>query len=214
MGLADRAAGSRGKCPHCGAVLQIPAAAPAAPAPKPAAGPASAKLSFACSGCGKTITAPSAMAGKRGKCPHCQATMVIGGAPAAGDLTPLAGDDLAPLAAPPEDDLFAGLPPLAPLPALDAKVLPDGPPLNPLGVAPASWSTVPAKPAGTNPFASSASVGAAPHTAPVKLLVPAILLFVVSLLSIGSGIYNGINVLQPKWCTEQIREFLHSLTKP
>jgi pimeloyl-ACP methyl ester carboxylesterase len=33
-------------------------------------------------------------------------------------------------------------------------------------------------------------------------------------LAVYPNLGHGINVLQPKWCTEQIREFLHSLTKP
>jgi hypothetical protein len=141
------------------------------------------------------------MAGKRGKCPHCQAAVIIGGAAigsaeasTTNDLTPLGGNDLTPLPVPPGDDLFAGLPPLLPLPALDAKVLPDGPPLNPLGVSPASWSAAPL-PSAPNPYASSARANVSGRTAPTKLAIPAVLIFLVSLVSIGLNLYQGLNAV-------------------
>jgi predicted RNA-binding Zn-ribbon protein involved in translation (DUF1610 family) len=173
--VADSAAGKKGKCPHCATVLQIPAAAPAsaaAPANMPnlAGAPAAPKpptLSFPCPGCGQTMRAPATMAGKKGKCPHCQTAFVvgggaIGGAPAApqanpaelaplGGLTPLGAGDLqlldgpaaaggggfAPLAG--GNDLFASLPPAS---TLAPAPLPSAP--SPLGYRPSPTA---------NPFA-------------------------------------------------------------
>jgi len=103
--VGDNAAGKKGKCPHCGTILQIPGPAVAASAPPPAK-PASPTISFPCPGCGKTMKAPAALAGKRGKCPHCQTMFVVGGSPASAprpaapaydELAPLGEGDLAPL---------------------------------------------------------------------------------------------------------------------
>lgn len=78
----DQAAGKNGKCPHCGAVFPIPAAAgplvPAGPAPSTPAGPNVAdKIEFPCSQCGRAVRTPAAMAGKKGKCPSCGAVFEI-----------------------------------------------------------------------------------------------------------------------------------------
>ena len=70
------AAGKKGKCPACSAVFTIPAAvaksaaAPARPVPT---GP----IEFACSNCGHTVKTPGSAAGKKGKCPRCQAVIDI-----------------------------------------------------------------------------------------------------------------------------------------
>ena len=97
--VGDNAAGKKGKCPHCGTILQIPGPPAAAPAPALSpAKPASPTLSFPCPGCGKTMKAPAALAGKRGKCPHCQTMFVVGGGPASAPRPAApAYDQLAPL---------------------------------------------------------------------------------------------------------------------
>jgi hypothetical protein len=201
------AAGKRGKCPQCGEIVTVPQAAPspaAAPALQPFGGlakkPAPANLSFPCPNCRKSVSAPAALAGKRGKCPHCQATVVIGGSmpgpaatPEAIGLEPLADSSVAQPATG-GDDLFADLPALAPLPALEAKVIPEGPPLNPLGLAPGRFGSAAPQPAAVNPYASTIRGEAGPATAPLKLLAPAILLFLVSLVSIGLNIYQAIDI--------------------
>lgn len=89
----DSAAGKKGKCPHCQAIVLIPAviapgtppaAAPKpAPTPKPAAKPApkpaasSEVIEFACPTCQKSVRTPPSAAGKKGKCPHCQTIVQI-----------------------------------------------------------------------------------------------------------------------------------------
>ena len=225
--VADAAAGKKGKCPRCGTIVQIPgpaAAAPvvaAAPKPKPAK-PGS--VSFPCPGCGRTMNAPAAMAGKKGKCPHCQTVVVIGGsAPAAAPqsavdgLQPLGRGDLQPLGSPQpvwsdplaapssglaplgrSDDLFASLPPagqLAPTPLPAAS--------NPLGYTPSPTPVVPSVPA-PNPYASyapspyGASIPrsyARPTTAPVKLMIPAVALAIISVLSIGYFAFSALSML-------------------
>jgi DNA-directed RNA polymerase subunit RPC12/RpoP len=207
--VADAAAGKKGKCPKCGTILDIPNASPTAPGasaaaaprpkPAPAAAPRSApkpaapavskpaakvagnNVSFSCPSCAKPIVAPAALAGKKGKCPHCQAKVVIGGAvPAPTDgLEPLGPDDLAPLG--PGDlaplgggtgDLFADLPPLGG-PAnspFAGQPLPNSPPLNPLGAAPSPLGTPYGAPSpygapapSPNPYAAPSPFGASPY---------------------------------------------------
>ena len=223
--VPDGAAGKKGKCPRCGTIVQIPG--PAAAAPADAAAPKPAKpgtVSFPCPGCGRTMNAPVAMAGKKGKCPHCQTVLVIGGsAPAAapqsavdglqplgqGDLQPLASPQAPwsdPLAAPSSglaplgrsDDLFASLPPagqLAPTPLPAAS--------NPLGYTPSATPIAASVPA-PNPYASYAPspYGASlprsyarPTTAPVKLMIPAIALILISVLTIGYFAFTALNTL-------------------
>lgn len=210
--VGDGAAGKRGKCPHCGAVVQVPGAAPlaaSATATRPHSA-AAASVSFACPGCQKTITAPASLAGRKGKCPHCQVVLVVGGGlgmaphsattnsvrqplgsdgleplPTAGAGDPLGsgllppGSGLAPLGA--VDDLFAGLPAA---PQLSTAPLPSaqyGAANNPLGFA-ATASPLGATPA-PNPYASP-NAYATPR-APVKLMIPAIGMIVISVISIG-----------------------------
>jgi phage FluMu protein Com len=168
----DSAAGKKGKCPECGTIVQIPSAlapgpVPAAPIAKPVSRPAATPanprkaaappeaIEFFCTFCGGLVRTPAATAGKKGKCPHCQAVVQIpaglkrqepgatgqgtgggrgteevlptlvpipagltplppltplGGGPGAGGLTPLGSDPL-PGLAPLAEDLFATLPP-------------------------------------------------------------------------------------------------------
>jgi phage FluMu protein Com len=225
--VGDGAAGKKGKCPHCGTIIQIPGAtqpaplqafaAPAAAPPKPAK---PGTVSFACTSCGKTVNAPAAMAGKKGKCPHCQAVVVIGGAAAAapapaGGLAPLGEGDLQPWSdplaspgaglAPLGGDLFAGLPPA---PQLASKPLPAAP--NPLGYTPSAnpfgaGASAPNPYASPNPYAAPSPYGmplmgsyARPTTAPVKLMIPAIFLLLIAVISIGWLGLTGLNaLLQP-----------------
>lgn len=89
----DSAAGKKGKCPHCLAIVLIPAVIvpgnpptptpKPAPPPKPAAKPApkataaSDVIEFACPTCQKSVRTPPSAAGKKGKCPHCQTIVQI-----------------------------------------------------------------------------------------------------------------------------------------
>lgn len=165
--VAESAAGKKGRCPHCKAVVQIPAATPAAPAkpqpaaaPKPAAPPgpkraptkapaasaagpaAGGHIAIQCPTCRKTVQAPASMQGKRGRCPHCQTMLVLGTAPAAdpalsGGLMPL-DEGLTPI-----DD---GLSPLG------GNILDEIPPASPFSSAPGGFGA-PANPLGVSPAA-------------------------------------------------------------
>ena len=151
----DSAAGKKGKCPHCGTIAQIPLASPpaavagltplASSAPKPNAPtqgvgsrgsgvvgtqqPAGgAVISFPCGSCGQTVRTPMSAAGKKGKCPHCQAVVQIPGAAAPAAPKPAAAT--------------AGLTPLAPLPSQQPK------PTTAKPTQPGQWKgpSAPAKP--------------------------------------------------------------------
>jgi phage FluMu protein Com len=88
---AQASAGRRGKCPHCGAVVQIPAPVEqprGAPNPPQAATSRQPKrpaahiappgtIEFTCASCGKLVRTPLNAAGKKGKCPHCRAVVEI-----------------------------------------------------------------------------------------------------------------------------------------
>jgi phage FluMu protein Com len=78
----DAAAGKKGKCPSCQAVMQIPAlqtpaakqlAAPAVAQPTEDTGP----IEFFCNFCGQVVRTPRVAAGKKGKCPHCSEVVLI-----------------------------------------------------------------------------------------------------------------------------------------
>ena len=97
----DAAAGKKGKCPHCGTLVMIPApivvqpptAGPPKPAlesrlqtrpPDPARMPPSrdvpapaGSIEFDCPQCHHTVRTPAAAAGKKGQCPHCHAVVQI-----------------------------------------------------------------------------------------------------------------------------------------
>ncbi|MCU0880274.1 MAG: hypothetical protein MUF06_21080 [Pirellulaceae bacterium] len=200
-----------------------PAAKPAAQgAPKPTAKVSGNNVSFPCPSCAKPIVAPAALTGKKGKCPHCQAKVVIGGVspPETDGLQPLGPDDLAPLG--PGDlaplgggtgDLFADLPPLGG-PAnspFGGQPLPNTPPLNPLGAAPSPLGTAYGAPSpyggpapSTNPYASPSPYGGSPYGgspyggaghsggAPAKLMIPAIGLIVISTLTILGMLFQSV----------------------
>ena len=128
----DSAAGKKGKCPHCLAIVLIPAVIapgnPPAPAPKPAprAATASDVIEFACPTCQKSVRTPPSAAGKKGKCPHCQTIVQIpeagsrwvGGPPSAPKpaapktLTKPAAAPGAAWSNPPASDPYGGLTPL------------------------------------------------------------------------------------------------------
>ena len=74
-------------------------------------------ISFNCSSCGRNLKTPDEMAGKKGKCPHCQAVMDIPLSSTTGTGTSLF-DDLPSASAPPkpapskpaaDNDLFGGM---------------------------------------------------------------------------------------------------------
>lgn len=69
-------------------------------------------ISFACTGCGRNLQTPDSMAGKKGKCPHCNAVMQIPAASSADDADPFGfgGSSSKPAASPPPaGDLFGDL---------------------------------------------------------------------------------------------------------
>lgn len=112
----EQTAGKKGKCPHCGAVFTITAAASStasapvsAAASATAAAPADAaadKIEFPCSQCGRAVRTPASMAGKKGKCPTCGAVFQIPEATPSRPATSTPGNRAAESRAP------AGPPPL------------------------------------------------------------------------------------------------------
>ena len=81
-------AGKKGKCPNCGAVVQIPlqstALEPAVTEGQAAAATGrskaaekSVRIEFPCPRCSKTVRTPLGAAGKKGKCPTCGAIVDI-----------------------------------------------------------------------------------------------------------------------------------------
>jgi len=75
-------AGKKGRCPKCGAVVAITAAADVSDAPRPPGAGSSARcppdpaappppLEFSCQHCQKIVRTPMGTAGKKGRCPWC-----------------------------------------------------------------------------------------------------------------------------------------------
>src|SRR5262245_13496706 len=108
----DQTAGRKGKCPQCKAVVQIPShstfqqvhATPSPTASSAAMQVASVSASgqsiqFFCFACGKLIRTTTAVAGKRGRCPHCQEIVQVphGDRMANEVAPPAARDELVPL---------------------------------------------------------------------------------------------------------------------
>jgi phage FluMu protein Com len=168
------AAGKKGKCPKCNAVVQIPARwaskseRPAAVPQQSVGGSASSSsrwkeespgtIEFYCTHCGQLVRTPAATGGKRGKCPNCQELVQIPQRTSGStSMTPLPArttprpftptDDLTPL-----EELEPLNPPprqpdLAPLLDEALPPLPQLPPLPPsaLPTLPATgWSEQPA----------------------------------------------------------------------
>jgi predicted RNA-binding Zn-ribbon protein involved in translation (DUF1610 family) len=107
MRTPDTAAGKKGKCPHCGVLMDIPE--PSSPTPSshapaqdrqpvsgPAQGDAKGKIEFPCPKCGLPVRTPASVAGKKGKCPNCSAVVEIplqsAGAVAAEEKSPRRSD--------------------------------------------------------------------------------------------------------------------------
>ena len=75
-------AGKKAQCPGCGKPLLVPVTtSEAVPIITPVAAtmPAAAfgTISVPCPSCGKTLKAPASAAGKKAKCPACNAIMVV-----------------------------------------------------------------------------------------------------------------------------------------
>jgi predicted RNA-binding Zn-ribbon protein involved in translation (DUF1610 family) len=118
------AAGKRGKCPNCGATVQIPrhssagAAGDSQPAPtgsrepqRSGAVPNAASITATCPACGKRIRAAADAAGKTGRCPQCGGTIQI---PRTSDPNKQArGRSAASPSRPAARDAIPGLTPLA-----------------------------------------------------------------------------------------------------
>jgi hypothetical protein len=137
------------------------------------------------------MNASAAMAGKKGKCPHCQTVLVIGGGtpaaapqPAFGGLQPLGEADLQPLDSPQAwsdplsapggglaplgggNDLFASLPAAQPLAGKPLAAAP-----SPLGYTP-STSPFGAGVNAPNPYASPNPYAASPYASPYGAPMP------------------------------------------
>lgn len=63
IGVQDKHAGKRGKCPECGNVIVIPAK--------------STIIEFHCKRCGHKISVPQIHAGKKARCPKCKKIVII-----------------------------------------------------------------------------------------------------------------------------------------
>ena len=112
-------AGKKGKCPHCGAVMTIPAASATAAPPATSKwtggpAPAAAPIEFACPFCNRTVRFAGSAAGQTGKCPHCASTIKVPVASAASAKSAAlpGASGLAPLTDLGPDDPLAGLPDL------------------------------------------------------------------------------------------------------
>ncbi|MBI4230942.1 MAG: hypothetical protein HY608_08925 [Planctomycetes bacterium] len=75
--VPDAMAGKRGKCPACGGVIEVKAAAASPPVVAVAD-----KIRVACA-CGKALAVPASYAGKKVKCPGCGNVLVVPGPAAA-----------------------------------------------------------------------------------------------------------------------------------
>jgi len=73
--VPDDAAGKQGKCPHCGALIRIPAPEP--PVAEPVVEVSAEPIVIQCGQCGKNLRVPAEAAGKRGKCPSCGTLLEI-----------------------------------------------------------------------------------------------------------------------------------------
>lgn len=77
MRTPDGSAGKKGRCPDCGGIAPIPsqstASGTAGTGPAAAGSAGAGSIDFACTQCGHAVRVPAAHAGKKGKCPHCQA---------------------------------------------------------------------------------------------------------------------------------------------
>jgi hypothetical protein len=107
----DASAGKRGRCPQCQGIVQIPAQQAAGHrcdsrviaarvvAPEVTVSDSGESIQFFCFACGKIIRTTTAVAGKRGRCPHCREIIEVPrGNRAASHLTPpAASGELVPL---------------------------------------------------------------------------------------------------------------------
>jgi len=102
MRTPDSAAGKKGKCPHCGAMMDIPsspgqqAIAPASrtrgsdaetAGTKAQGGNADERIEFPCPRCKQPVRTPASTAGKKGKCPSCGEVVQIPAEAASGSKT-------------------------------------------------------------------------------------------------------------------------------
>lgn len=102
MSTPDTTAGGKGRCPYCQTKVRIPRASmlkgssSAAQSifdfdPNAGRGPPSASagyIQFRCQHCQTNLRIPSTNAGKKGQCPHCNATMQIPAAAATSTSAP------------------------------------------------------------------------------------------------------------------------------
>ena len=126
------AAGKKGKCPNCGATVQIPLSSKSQPQRKAGTGTSGAgaqtagqaakrgsAIEFPCPQCQKLVRTPASAAGKKGKCPKCGAVLKI----PAGKTSSARGPKQRTAGLAPLPDTTSGLTPIAD----------DAPGLMPLG---------------------------------------------------------------------------------
>ena len=140
------------------------------------------------------MIAPASLLGKRGKCPHCQTTVTIGGGegvtrPQAVEAQPPHEPLLAPFGGRP-GSLLDDLPPLAPA----AASLPTLPANNPLGITPESqrrWREAEAAAAAQSQPRGGYSQ---PMGTPLRLMIPAIGMILISVVSIGFQLFQAVDM--------------------
>lgn len=179
----DTAAGKQGKCPKCGATIQIPGGGQAA------AGAAESKITFPCPACDRTLAVAPSLAGRRGKCPHCQSTIQIPDPEAdlSDGLIPLPDEPQA--TSPFEDSTSDPFGSFGGDAASDLTSLESA--ANPLGIQPGA---LPANPYGA-PQAVTRKPTSAAAAARSKVMAPAICMIVVASLSMLAFIaYTAISI--------------------
>ena len=72
--VPQTAAGKKGRCPHCQAIVQIPERSQPLTRDRPTE---NGNVEFACQQCRRDVQVPQTAAGKKGRCPHCQAIVQI-----------------------------------------------------------------------------------------------------------------------------------------
>jgi predicted RNA-binding Zn-ribbon protein involved in translation (DUF1610 family) len=222
--VGDALGGKRGKCPHCGSLVQVPVAStarPSANAPQSqsvrGAAAQGGNVMVTCPSCRQSIMAPASLIGQQGACPHCQAVMIVGGgaaqspqispqAPSPSGYSPAPNPGLDPFGGGYSplgggNDLFGGMPAYSP-PSAPSPYGSAAPANDPFGYSqPApSWGGAPVG----NPYATSGPSGyssgygrrsSSGQWAPVKLMVPAILNIVLIAPVILWQLYMIVEIL-------------------
>lgn len=162
----ETAAGKKGKCPHCAAIVEIPLRSQRTEDRRQ--GTAGVTISFPCESCGETVRTPMSAAGKKGKCPHCQAVVQIPGGASPAPASPTPAPAALPPSKPRQTAPWKGQPsaaPKAPLPkpaAPPAEEVEELPTLTPIDSVPGLVPLTPTgglTPLAPNPFGGPAPLG-------------------------------------------------------